>query len=169
MKHFFDLGSNLGVRHAAFAAFFILLCCACPARAACNLSATQTGTMDWGTLAKPSSGSQTFDITAADATSGTGSFIYGTTPVHGTFNIADTGSCGGGITITVADAGGAAGVTLSNFHLNYNGATITNGSAANTDPPHAGFILKIGATATYTSAVPIGLEHPTFHVTVSNP
>ena len=157
--------SNSATRSFFAAAVFSVYCLAAlPASAACNLTATQTGTLDWGTLGKPASGSQTFDITAADATSGTGSWLYGTTPVHGSFKIQGHGSCST-ITITISNAGGAAGVTLSNFHLNYNGVNIANGQSGLA----LGKTLKIGATATYTSAVTTGLSNPTFNVVVSSP
>ncbi|TAL27850.1 MAG: hypothetical protein EPN97_16190 [Alphaproteobacteria bacterium] len=134
--------------------------------APCNLTNTAGGTLTFGTWVKPTSGSNTADVTTADVRSGTGTFLTGT-PVHGTFTMTNNGggNCSGTLTITLTDTGGATGVTLSNFHLNYNGSAITNGQSGLVLPGTGGKTLLVGATATFTTAVTTGAaQTPTFNV-----
>lgn len=134
--------------------------------APCNLSDTAGGTLTFGTWAQPTGSSLTADVTTADVRSGTGNFITGT-PVHGTFTLANNGgaNCSGTLTITLTDTGGATGVTLSNFYLNYNGSAITNGQSALVLPGTGGKTLLVGATATFTSGVTTGAaQTPTFNI-----
>ena len=137
----------------------------------CRATVTQVGPLEYGILGKPTAGSQTFDITTNDVTSGTGVYLYGATPVHGSFTISSNGSsnCAATMTLTVTDTGGVTGVTLSNFHLNYNGAAITNGQSGLTWSG-TNRTLLLGATATYTSGVTQGTPlHPNFNIRVASP
>jgi hypothetical protein len=147
---------------AAFALVAVLLP-GTSARAACALGDTAVATLTWGAWQKPSSGSQTADITTAAVTSGTGTLLYGT-PVAGTFTITANPQCTGTLAITLSDAGGASGVTLSNFHLNVGGTAIANGGTVALPGASYSKTLTVGATATYTSAVATGLAHPTFNI-----
>jgi hypothetical protein len=138
------------------------------AQAACNLTATQTSALSYGTWQQPSSGSQTADVTTADAVSGTGTKLYGTT-VHGVFSLtSNNAQCTGTLTINLTDTAGVAGITLSNFHLVYNGGSIANGATGLVLPTSAGKTLLVGATITYTSAVTVGAKSPTFNIQMTD-
>ncbi len=141
----------------------IFLLAAPPAAlAACVLSATSPVDLDFGGLQKQAGGPYTYSVDLSDMTSGTGTPLYGT-PVHGKYNLRDNLACGGAtICITVSDSGGATGVTLGNWVLNYNGAPINNGDCGLANP--ATTPLLIGATATYTNGVSIGAQSPTFQI-----
>ncbi len=155
----------IGIKLAmAIIALAVLLLPAAPAQAACSLSISQTTPLNWSTWQKPS-GSVTADITTADALSGTGTHLYGTA-AHGVFSITSNPQCSGTITITVADNGGATGVTLSNFHLVYNGSSVANGTSGLTLPGSSGKQLLVGATATYDNTVSTSTESPTLKITV---
>lgn len=135
------------------------------AQAACTVTVASGTSINFGTWQQVSSGSQTADVTTADVRSGTGTYLYGTT-VHGTLTLTNNPQCSGTLTITAADGGGVSGITLSNFHLNYNGAAITNGqSGLALGGNGAGKTLLVGATATFSSAVPIGTASPTLQIT----
>ena len=160
-------GKQHMMRRGAFfiaAVFFCLFVTPRPSFAAtCNLSATSPTDLDFGGLQKPSS-TKTFAVNLSDVTSGTGTLLYGS-PSHGKYNIKDNNACGGTtICITVTDTGGATGVTLGSWILNYNGASITNGQCGLANP--ATTPLLIGATATFTSGVSIGAQSPTFNIHV---
>jgi hypothetical protein len=138
------------------------------ARAApCDLSVVEVQTLDWGTLQKPAAGSENFFVKPGDATSGTGTLLYGV-PVHGQYKIKSTGNCSAGITILITDTGGASGVTITNYQLKYGGTAFNNGDSGLADPGTS-TALRIGAEATYDTSVNIGAEHPTFTIMVSSP
>jgi hypothetical protein len=150
-----------GIKGLAGIALAFLLLSSVPASAGtCTITATPGQALNWATWQKPSSGSPTADVTTSDSTAAsTGAYLYGTA-VHAAISYTTNGgNCSGTITITASDAGGASGVTLSNFHLNYNGSAITSGQSGLV-LPGGGKTLLIGATATYTSAVSTGTEAP---------
>ena len=132
--------------------------------APCNLANAAGQTLQFGTWEKPTT-SQTAIVSLTDVRSGTGAFITGT-PVHGEFTISNNGgtNCSGTLTISLTDTGGATGVTLSNFQLNYNGADITNGQSGLVLGGTGGKLLKVAATATYTSGVSLATVNPNFNI-----
>lgn len=129
---------------------------------------SQTTAMNWSAWAKPS-GSVTGIISTADATSGTGTKIYGTAAA-GNYKIgrnSANSSCTN-VTISIANANcNAPGCTLGTFKGSWNGGAETTFPITSTTlPSPGGRALKIGATATYDNTVTVGTKSPTFDIRV---
>jgi hypothetical protein len=152
----------------------VLFCCIHGSRtfAAPTYSVTGKGyDMDFATLQKPSSGSQTFTISTSGATSGTGTLLYGSTSV-GTIGIKCSGACSGKtITIDIPPYTGNCGETHS-FTVG------VEGSGENDPVPASGFpnpgsdeFFYIGETVTYPPSVLTGVScntNPTVNITGSS-
>lgn len=153
-----------------------------PAAFACSAVAgvTQTAQLKWPTLTIPAT-SDTYTIVGTGAgmtVSGTGTIVYGTAAVRGGYTIkrasgSNTSGAGGScpnITINITGVTpGNANLTLTNFTGRYNNANLTGnppwtGLAL---PTPGGLALILGATATYTSAIPAGGLTPTFNIVVT--
>lgn len=132
---------------------------------------TQNTQLVFGALQKPSSGSQTFTVSTAGATSGTGTRLYGTSSA-GSYNIT-RGSLGNGtITLNIQNIStGSAAVTLGSFTGKWGNTTVASFPTSGLTRPGggAGTVLLLGATLTYTSAVSAGSLSPTFDIVLTQP
>lgn len=132
---------------------------------------TQNAQLAFGPLQKPSSGSQTFTISTAGATSGTGTRLYGTSSA-GSYNIT-RGSLGRGtITLDIQNIStGSAAVTLGSFTGKWGNTTVASFPTSGLARPGGGggTTLLLGATLTYTSAVSTGSLSPTFDIVLTQP
>jgi hypothetical protein len=141
--------------------------------ATCSLTVTPTvsapcNALNWGALAA-SGGSDTKGVDTANTQSGTGTWLYGTTPICAAFTVTDNTHCGSTtISITLTGTGGATGVTLSwptNAFLKYNGTAFANGATGLSNPSST--TLLVGALATYTSSATKGsVLSPTYNINV---
>lgn len=153
-------------------AFFV--CCLNGGTAAAyTITVVQTQAYDAGTLQIPASGSQTFTIDPqTGATSGTGVHLYGPNVVV-VFTVRCTVGCAAGATATVQLTGGSNGdpaLTFPTLTGSWDGgATFTlprSGLALGNNVAHT---FKFSGTASYTSAIPVGVVNPTYSLRFSTP
>lgn len=117
----------------------------------------------FGRIEKPSS---TVDVIVGtdNTVSGTATTIAGgETPVAGNYTI--TASQGETLNISVSDVGNEAGLKLSNFALDYNGASINNN--ANFTSSVSGSALIVGAKLTVEPTVSGGTHQPEYIIEVN--
>ncbi len=128
---------------------------------------------DGGTLQVPASGTQTFTIDPqTGGISGSGVQLYGSAVVAN-FTVRCTSGCTSGSTLTVQLTGGTTGdtnlswPTLSGswdngttFTLPKSGLSLGNNVAHN---------FKFSGTASYTSAISVGVKHPTYSLQFTTP
>ena len=137
--------------------------------------------MNFAVLQQPSSGSQKAVLSdfcgcSPSDISGTAVYLYGTVE-NGEYLIKCAG-CGSTISVSIANASGGNGaVTMSSFTAVYSkqtscgvGSTVALPATGLAAPVSAGAHLCLGATATYTSAVPLRTPiTPTFDIVLSSP
>ena len=163
---------NASLCKAALAAVLFYVGMTAPALAVESCTITEVTQVKFGTLQKPSSGSQTF-IVRADGTApgGTGTLLYGTS-ARGQYTLKKTGSGGGFTTVTIDIQNistGNANVSLSAFTGVYGGTTISSFPKSGLAKPASGggTTLYLGSTATYNSSVPTGSLTPSFDIVVT--
>jgi hypothetical protein len=144
--------------------FFYVFCCSVTFAQTLTFTGGIT-TLKFGTLQKPSSGSQTYIISATGAVSGTGTKLYGVTG-NAQVQLKRTGTPARTISIDIQNVNtGDANLTLTNFTGRYKTTNIASFPVgAMADPGTTSATLKIGATATYNSSVPIGSLTPSFDI-----
>jgi hypothetical protein len=134
-----------------------------------QLHITETQTMGFGTLTKPTSGSHYMILNSnGSALSGTGTRIGGTYQI-GRYNIRRTGGGNGNISISLAIMSivtGSPALTLGNFEGIYDGITSISSFPRGglPIPRNINKELRLGCRATYTSAVPVGPMNNTFDI-----
>lgn len=137
------------------------------AYAAANLGFIGSPTnLNFGTLQKPASGSRTFTVSTSGGTSGTGTLLGGT-PSNAQVTLRRTGSPAGTISLSISNINtGSAALTLGSFTGLYGSTSISSfPRGALADPgTGGGTVLKIGATATYTSSIGQTSYTPTFDI-----
>ena len=154
----------------AFLFVFCMVTIPVAAFAAESVQITEQTEMNFAQVEIPTSGSKTIIINASTgAYSGTGTVQTGT-PARGQYKLRLSGS--GSSTSSTIDvqniSSGNAAVTISTFTGNYNGAAISIPQSGLTKPAGGGgTTLYLGATATYTSSVPVGAITPSFDVVVT--
>jgi hypothetical protein len=143
--------------------------------AAYSYTIVQNQQLAFGTLQVPSSGSQTWTVSTAGSTSGTGTLLYGF-PANGDYTIKCVGiSCSNFPapvpTINASLTAGCSGLSsLGSWQGNYNNGAQTGALPLNNVafPGAGGLDFKLGATATYTSAVSSANCSNTFNISVSD-
>jgi hypothetical protein len=132
---------------------------------------TQTTQLQFGQLAKPASGSHNFTLNTTNGTSGTGVLLSGT-PLSGVYQIT-RGSFGPGtVTINVNNINsGNANLTLGSFTGDWGGTAIASFPRSGLSRPAGGpgTTLRLGATVTYTSSIPVGTITPSFDIVIVQP
>jgi hypothetical protein len=128
----------------------------------------QTQTLNFTTLQVPAA-SSTYIISSSGGASGTGTSLYGL-PAAGSYNIS-SGSTSetncSTLTINVSSASCGTGCTLGSWTGKYGNTTLSGAPPwTATKLPGSGTVLALGATATYTSAVPTGAVTPAFTISV---
>jgi hypothetical protein len=121
--------------------------------AADTYTVTQNQQLNFGTLQKPSSGSQTWTVSTSGSTSGTGTLLYGI-PANGDYTIKCTGTCTTSISLSLASPAFCSGVSNvgGTSAINYN-----NGEYSGPTPksglsnPGTGKDLKLGFGISYGS------------------
>ena len=84
------------------------------------LTLSTTTDLNFATVEKPASGTQTVVVDTAGATTGSTATIVGGTPTAGVYAV--TGDATNQISIAVAAGTAVAGLTLASFTMNYNNA-----------------------------------------------
>ncbi len=144
---------------------------ALPAWAAFTVSAAETTRMDFGTIAKPASGSQYLDLSAANsALTGTGSKLFGTAS-RGVYTLTKKGGgAGTSMTLDISNVStGSAALTFSNFIGIYQGITISSFPSSPQSLPATapGTPFYLGVRETVTSAIGVGALSPTFDLVIT--
>jgi hypothetical protein len=140
--------------------------------AAQTITIAQTQQLRFGVLQVPASGSHTRTVSTAGATSGTGITLLSVPAAQaGQFTLGCSATCNGSWSITINATNvvtGNAALSIGSWTGNYIGIGINIPSSGNQkckDPQ----TLLLGATATYTSAIPEGAYTPTYDVVVTTP
>lgn len=137
----------------------------------CAQSITENTQLDFGTLAKPAAGSETFTITTSNTTSGTGTLLFGTSS-RGSYQITRGAFSSSPVELDIQNVNtGSAALTLDGFTGSWGGTTINSFPASGLTAPNTGIgtTLLLGATATYTSAITNGTLTPTFDIVLTQP
>jgi hypothetical protein len=140
--------------------------------AAQTITIAQNQQLRFGVLQVPASGSHTRTVSTAGATSGTGIELLSSPAAQaGQFTLSCSASCTGSWNITINATNvvtGNAALSIGSWTGNYIGVPINIPSSGNPKCNSAKTLL-LGATATYTSAIPEGAYTPTYDVVVTTP
>ena len=133
---------------------------------------TQTTQLQFGMLARPASGSHNFTLNTSNGTSGTGVLLSGT-PLSGVYQVTRGAFGVGTITINVNNINsGNPNLTLGSFTGNWGGTAIASFPQSGLTRPGGGpgTTLRLGATVTYNSSIPINTTiNPSFDIVVVQP